>query len=166
MTVYKEFNVGGGRGGNPLGGFAPLIALVLFFVALFFLAKGVFWLLSWVAPILLLATAVIDYNVIVDYIKFLFKLLKENPIVGIIGIVLSVVGFPIVSGFLFLKAIARRGINAKMEDIKKQKEEEFVPYEEVTDEEDFLELPEIQKAPSAKGGHKGNDTSEYEDLFD
>jgi len=53
-----------------------------------------------------------------------------------------------------------------MEDIKKQKEEEFVPYEEVTDEEDFLELPEIQKAPSAKGGHKGNDTSEYEDLFD
>jgi len=165
MTVYKEFKVGGGKGASPLGGFGPIIALVLFFVMLFFVAKGVFWLLSWVAPILLLATIVIDYKVIVDYGKFLLKLLKENPIVGIIGAILTVVGFPVVSGFLFLKAIARKSIKAKMGQFKQEKEEEFVEFEEVVDEEDFLELPEMQKASRSKP--KGDPASnEYEDLFD
>jgi len=163
MTVYKEFNIGGGKGGSPFGMFGPILALTLFFVMLFFLAKGVFWILSWVAPVLLLATAIIDYKTITDYIQFLFKLLKDNPLLGLVGIVLTIVGFPVVSGFLFFKALARRAIKKRMGPAKEK--EEYADYEEVEDEvEDFLELPEVEKIQSQKG--RQGDTNEYEDLFD
>ena len=54
MTEYKEFRVGGSNG--PFGFLGPLLILAVFFTILFFVAKGVFWLLSWVAPVLLIAT--------------------------------------------------------------------------------------------------------------
>jgi len=54
MTIYKEFNLGGGKGGNPFGSFGPVIALVLLFVLLYFVAKGVFTILSWVARLVFL----------------------------------------------------------------------------------------------------------------
>lgn len=164
MTVYKEFNIGqGGRNSSPLGSFGPIIGLVLLFVLLYFVAKGVFTILSWVAPLLLIATAIIDYKVILDYGKFIFKLLKDNPIMGIVGIVLTVVGFPVVSGFLFFRALARRTIKSKVEQIKQQREGEYTEYEEVKeDEEDFLKLPPIEK-PKPQNRAADN---EYEDLFD
>lgn len=162
MTVYKEFNIGG-KSGGPFGSFGGVIALVLFFVMLYFLAKGLFWILSLVAPILLIATLVIDHKVVLDYGKFIFKLLKDNPLVGILGIVLSVVGFPIVSGFLFFKALARRTINSKLESIKKEREGEFAEYEEVVEDTDFLELPEVE---TVQRKPKANNSNEYEDLFD
>ncbi len=163
MTVYKEFNIGSGKG-SPLGSFGPIIALVLFFVLLFFVAKGLFWILSWVAPVLLLATLVIDHKVVVDYGKFIWKLLRENPLMGIVGIVLSVIGFPVVSGFLFLKAIARKTINSKLKSMgHTEEEEEFAEYEEVK-EEDFLKLPDVEKATRSRT--TDTSTNEYEDLFE
>jgi len=162
MTVYKEFNIGGQKGG-PFGSFGPIIALVLFFVLLYFVAKGVFTILSWVAPILLLATLVIDYKVVVDYFKFIGKLLKDNVLLGLAAIVLTIVGFPVVSGFLFFKAMARRAINSKMEEVQKKREGEFVEYEEIEDSEDFLKLPEAEPVRNTR---TAKDNNEYEDLFE
>lgn len=162
MTVYKEFNIGGKQGG-PLGSFGPIIALVLFFVLLYFIAKGVFTILSWVAPVLLLATLVIDYKVVIDYFKFIGKLLKDNILLGLVALVLTVIGFPVVSGFLFFKALTRRTIKSKMEEVQKRREGEFVEYEEIEDSEDFLNLPEAEPVKSTRSNKGSN---EYEDLFE
>ncbi|MBP6566265.1 MAG: hypothetical protein KA270_03800, partial [Saprospiraceae bacterium] len=103
MSVYREFKVGGSN--SPFGFLGPLLILAVFFTALFFLAKGVFWLLSWVAPILLIITLIIDYTVVTDFFKFVWKLLKENTIMGILAVLLVVFGYPIVAGYLFFKAL-------------------------------------------------------------
>ena len=137
--------------------------MVLFFVMLYFLAKGLFWILSLVAPILLIATLIIDHKVILDYGKFIFKLLKDNPLVGILGVLLTVVGFPVVSGFLFFKALARRTINSKLEAIKKERQGEYAEYEEIVEDVEFLELPQVEKVERNPSSNKGN---EYEDFFE
>jgi hypothetical protein len=154
MTVQKEFKFGGEN--NPLGTFGGLIILILFFVALFFIAKGIFTLLSYVAPVLLILSLIIDHTAVIDFGKFIIKLFKNNILVGILAVLLTIVGFPIVAGFIFFRSIIRR----KLKSITKEmnKEPEFVPYEEVVEEEDFLELPEMEHPPQEVD-------NDYDDLF-
>lgn len=157
MTVFKEFKFGGKQ--NPLGSFGPIIILVLGFVALYFFAKAAFTVLSFIAPVLLILALILDYTVITDYVKFIWKMLRENPLYGIVAIILSFLGFPIVSGFLALRAYLRRRTKTF---VKQQQDGKYIDYEEVTEEEDFLELPE----QPVKVKKKRDDNNEYNDLFD
>ncbi len=169
MTVYKEFNFG--NKGNSFGSFGPLIGLILFVTVLYFLVKGVFTLLSILAPFLLIAAAILDHTVITDFIKFVLKLLKENPLMGLIAIILSIMGFPVLFGFLFFKALARKNLK-KFTEKATQEKNKYDQYEEVKetkkdDEEDFLILPKIEKPQPVSKENKPQDKSgnEYDNLF-
>lgn len=165
MTVYKEFRIGGapgGRGGSPFGMLGPLLVLGAFMVLAYFIFKGIFTVLSFVAPVLLIITAIMDFSVITDYIKFVLKLLKDNPLMGIIGIILTVLAFPFVAGFLFFRAMMRRTIKKAQE----QQEPKYADFEDVTEEADYeiieddvesLELPEIEIEKPRK--------NDYDNLF-
>ncbi|MBK8546455.1 MAG: hypothetical protein IPL63_03435 [Saprospiraceae bacterium] len=145
MTIYKEFRVGGNNR-SPFGMLGPLLILSLFFIALYFLFKGMFYILNIIAPVLLILTLIIDYTVIKDFFIFLFKLLKENTVLGVLSIVLLFFGYPFVSGYLFTKAILRKTVKKKFESIQ-NREEKYTEYEEVEDqkEDDFLDLPPLEK---------------------
>lgn len=156
MTIYKEFSAGGKKG--PFGNLVPIAIMIFFFVSLFFLAKGIFTLLSWIAPALLIGAAILDYTVITDYFKFLGKMLKDNLIMGIVAVLLTVIGFPVVSGFLFFRAYVRK----KLKKRNQPRESDFIEYEDMSrDEEDFLILPEVEKpVPAVKKDNK------YNNLFE
>ena len=159
MSVYREYKVGSSN--SPFGFLGPLLILAVFFTALFFLAKGVFWLLSWVAPVLLIITLIIDYTVVTDFFKFVWKLLREKTIIGILAVLLVVFGYPIVSGYLFFKALGKRTIKKAYERVEKDKNI-FTDYEEVVEDDNFLELPPLNKRPEAPIQSKSN---EYDDMF-
>lgn len=141
---------------NGIIGFA---FMVLIFVALFFLAKGIFTILSWVAPVLIIGALLINYKTVLNFIKYMWALLKRNPLGGILGIILSVVGFPILSGFLFGKAILDRKVKKLSDEYQARREGEFVEYEEIIREESDLDLPPLEKTIRTKDG------DEYKDLF-
>lgn len=160
MTVYKEYRVGGS--GGPFGFLGPLLILAVFFTILFFVAKGVFWVLSWVAPVLLIATLIIDHRVVTDFLKFVWKLLQENPLMGIAALLLIFFGYPVVSGFLFVKAIGKRSIKNALNKME-QGRNTYTEYEEVTEEDDsFLELPPINKKKEPVRQAPSND---YDEMF-
>jgi hypothetical protein len=165
MTVYKEFRVGGGNGG-PFGFLGPLLILAVFFGALFFLAKGVFWLLSWVAPVLLIITLIVDHKVVTDFLKFVWKLLNENTLMGVLAVLLIFFGYPIVAGYLFFKAMGKRTIKKAYEKVEKQ-QNTYTEYEEVVEDDSFLELPPLQKRPEAPKQERSNPSSsnQYDDMF-
>ena len=128
---------------------------------MFFLAKGIFTLLSYVAPILIILSIIIDYTAIIDFGKFIVKLLKNNILVGILAILLTIVGFPFVAGFIFFRSIVRRKLKSiiKQHDPESQfKEPQFSEYEEIAEDTDFLELPAIEESPKQA-------ENDYEDLF-
>ncbi len=162
MTVYKEYRVGNGN--SPFGFFVPLIILAIFFATLYFLARGIFWLFSYLAPVFLIATLIIDYKVIVDFFKFIWKLLKEKTLFGIAAVVLTIFGYPFVSAYLFFKALSSRTIK----NVQKKMEEEqntFTEFEEVVDEDTtFLELPPLNSKKRENSKQQAK-PSEYDDMF-
>jgi len=152
--------------GNSLGG---ILLMVFIFVALYFIAKSIFTLLSWLAPVLLIGTAIINYKVLTGYGKWLFNLLKKNPLFGILAIIMTVVGFPVVAGFLFAKALLYRKADQMKQEYETQTQGELIDYEEI--EEDTivpLELPPIKRTqPKVRQNPKNPPpNNEYEQFFD
>ncbi|MBP6445954.1 MAG: hypothetical protein WAT46_16010 [Saprospiraceae bacterium] len=171
MTTYKEYRYGGGN--SPFGFLGPLLILAVFFTILFFMAKGLFWLLSWATPVLLILTLIIDYKVIKDFFSFIWKLLKENPWAGVLAVVMIVFAYPFVAGYLFIKALGKRSIKKAMEKVTQEKNT-YTDYEEVVEEDDsFLELPPLKRKPEPIRHEKGNvnenvkndKANEYDDMF-
>ncbi len=143
---------------NGIIGFA---FMVLLFVGLFFIAKGVFTVLAWIAPVLIILALLINYRTVLNYLKFMLGLLQRNPVGGIIGILLSFFGFPILAGVLFGKSILDRKVKKLNEAYQAEKDGEFVEFEEIvkSERETKLDLPPMEKQAPVK---KDN---QYEDLF-
>ena len=160
MTMYKEFRTGGSN--TPFGFLGPLLILALFFAGLFFLAKGLFWLLSWVAPVFLILTLIIDYTVVKDFFIYIWKLLNEKPLMGVFALLVVLFGYPFVAGYLFVKALGKRSVKKVLENVEKERNT-YTDYEEVEEDDDtFLELPPINKQPAPE---KLKKSSEYDDMF-
>lgn len=137
MQNQKEFQIKG----NTWGAIALLVIVL---IGIFFIARGIFWLLSILAPILLIAAVIIDHKVVLNYVKWLVDMLKRNVLVGLAAVALSVIGYPIVFAFLLGRAI----MNKRIKDVEKQ-ERAFREGELV----DFEELPRVELPDEgAQGG--------------
>ena len=119
------------------------IVMVAFFVLLFFIARGVFQILAFLAPVLIIAAILINYRTVTGFLKFLWNLVNRRPLMGILAIILTVLGFPVVSGILFGKSLLDRRMRQFIE--AQEPREEFTEYEEVFDENESLELPPLEK---------------------
>lgn len=157
MTYFKT---DGNSTRNLILGLVVVFAVIL---GVYFIAKGIFTLLYWLSPFLLVGALLLNYNVVVDYVKMLVKLFKQNAIVGIVAMVLTALAYPFVAAYLFGRAFfASKFSGLLFNKIQEKKEEKsFTEYEEVTEEEEFMEeefldLKEIKKEP------QGN---EYDNLF-
>ncbi len=155
---------------NPFNAIGAILVAILVFWGLSMIFSFVFKALAFIAPFLLIATAIIDYTTITDFVKWVFKMLKENPLMGIAAIMLTVFGFPIISGFLFGKAYLRKKVRKMASKYDVETNGEIVDYEEMEDiEEDFerLELPPKRKAePIRQKRAEENSADDYEQLFD
>ncbi|RLD21063.1 MAG: hypothetical protein DRI69_04980 [Bacteroidetes bacterium] len=133
-------------------GFSSVIGFLVavgFFILLFFMMRGIFTILAWAAPFLLIAAVLINYHTIINFGKWLYRLIRGNPIVGIVAVVLCVFGFPVVSGFLFGKALLDRKMQRLLEE--KNPQDEFIDYEEISNEP--LELKQLER----REGQERND---------
>ena len=146
---------------NPLSSIFGVLTIVLVVVGLFYIIGGIGSLLSMIAPVLIIATAIIDYKVLLNYGKWVINLLKKDVLIGIGGILLTVFGFPFVVTFLFVKALLYRKVKKMNKEFEKSSSGEFLEYEEVEDNAPSpLELPTIEIDEKPK--EKSND---YEQLF-
>lgn len=148
-------------GGGPFSSIGAVIFLVLFFLGLFFIARGIFYLLSWLAPIFLIATLIIDYKVVTNYLQWVISLFRSNVLFAIGMVLLTIFGFPIVSAYLFGKAILKRKIKKAKEEYEMQTEGQFVDYEEVESQpHEPVELPKLEKQK------KETPRSQYDQFFE
>lgn len=142
------------------GSLLGIVMIVGVLMVAWFMISGIFKILAFIAPILLIATLFLKWSVVVDYAKFIIKTIQENPVKGLLYGAGTFFGFPLVMAYLFFKALTLSQIEKRLG----KKQPKYAEYEEVeeqeVDDEDFLELPEIEKAEPTK--RSGN---EYEDLF-
>ena len=146
---------------NPLNAIMWIVMVIFAISFFFFIAKGIFSLLSYVAPLLFIASFILDRSVILNYGKFLINKIKTNPIIGIGATALSLLAFPLLGGYFFLRSLLNRNIKKKI-GVYKEREEAYTNYKEV--EDDFLSLPELENPVSDNKNDKSTD--DYEQLFD
>lgn len=144
-----------GLGNNSIIG---AIVMVVALIGIYFVAGFIISILYKWAWLLLIPAAIIDYKVITGYFNWLGRLTRKNTGAGIAAIAFSALFYPFVSIFLFGKALFKRRVKQAETEAKKQREGEFIEYEEVQDEKP-LELPEL------KSEKRESSKSDYEELF-
>lgn len=149
-----------------LDSLASLLLLVVFIIGMFFVLRGIFFILSWIAPVLLIAAFVIDRSVVIDYVKWLGSLVKSNPLLGVGTILLSLVGYMAVFPYLFFKALFKKKIKDVQQKYEQERQGELIDFEEIESKPnpDVLELPTLQKQERQQ--EKREKRSEYDKLFD
>ena len=85
-----------------------LLSSVLFIFLAFYALKGLFWVLTYLSPVLLIATLIIDPKVVTDYLKMLWNLLKTTPFFGVLCCGLSIFALPVIVFYLFGKMMMLR----------------------------------------------------------
>lgn len=150
MSNFKVFT---------LGRTNPFIVLAILFVVMFslvWIVKGLYSLLALAFPFLMIATAIINYRVILGFGKWMLNLFKSNPLMGVLAVLFTLIAHPLVAGFLLLRALGTRGQKGA-EDYYDLKKGQYVSYEEV-EEEDFLDLSDVKQS-------KAEIDNKYKDLF-
>lgn len=131
----------GGRGLNqfPGGGFGCLLFLVLAAIGGYYIVQGLYSILLWAAPALLVLALIINWRVFPDTLKSWFKTLEANPLNALLLLALAVLVFPFFSLYIFLKAVGYR----KLEQLRRQFDESNPP----RGEETFVEFEELESTP-------------------
>ena len=150
-----------------------VVAIIAIIWIIFQVISGLYSLLWYIGPILLIATFFMNKSVIFNYIKWIGKLFKTNPIAGAGAGFLSFFGFPFVSAFLFGKAFLLKKLDAVTSGGAK-KEEEFTEFEEVESEtieeldlEEFDEFEELETLERPeKNTDELTDSNDYESFFE
>lgn len=170
MQYKTSFNINGNRNQNPFNSIISLLIFVGILVLLFFLLKGFVTVLYWVAPVLLIATLVINYKIVADYAISIYETFQTDILMGMLKVVFTIFCYPFVIGWLFIKAIFYR----KMDTVKKQFEsqlkqqqtDQYAEFEEISTEINKDKKPDspiIIELPKAKEKEKNNP---YDNLFD
>jgi hypothetical protein len=103
-------------------------------ILIFVVARAFLKLLYFVAPVLIIVTAIINYKVILNYFKNIGNIFKKNPMMGIGAGLLSAFFYPVVIGFLFVQALLYRKADKIQKEVE-QKKGEYVEYEELESHE-------------------------------
>ena len=126
-----------------------IVVISIVLIALFFVAKGIFNLLYYIFPFLLIATLILDYKIVIKYLRMLFGLFKKNPIMAIAGILLTIFFYPAVTAGLFGIAFMNWRIKRNAKKAGGDKPGQYIDFEEVKDKplelEDILEKEPLKK---------------------
>jgi len=118
---------------------AGLILLLILGYFLFSVAKVLYIVLLYASPLLILSILFIKKEVLIDYFKRLIRGIRQQPLLGTLNTVVSILFLPFTLVGLLLKAIVSR----KVEKIQKEQgqpsfyntqEAEYTEYEDISDE--------------------------------
>ena len=160
------------KGFNIINLIPAILMLIAVFIAVGYIASGIYQILEFIALGLFLITLGLDIaygrKVILGFAKTLIALVRKNPLMGVIAIGLTFFFHPLVALFLFGKAMLLRKVDNLKKDFETRQEGQYAEYEEVDtsyeevpdEEPKLIELPPLREKP------KQQRRNDYEDLFE
>jgi len=119
----------------------PLMAILLtvgFFIAMYYIIRGFFFVIYWAAPLLVLAVLIIDYRLLLNHFKKLFVRIRREPASGVLWLIVNILALPLVALWLLIVGLFNRKVKKAENEIRRQREGEYVDYVEI--KEDRTEL--------------------------
>lgn len=149
MPYQRSFRTGG-NSNNPFGSIMSLLIFVGILVFLFFVVTSFVKLLYLVAPVLLIATLLINYRVVADYVTGVMETFRTDILFGVVKVLFSFFCYPFVIGWLFAKAMFYRKVNTLKKDMEQQMGQmnssegntQYAEYEELSSDLDINTKPE------------------------
>ncbi|WP_273444840.1 hypothetical protein [Neolewinella agarilytica] len=152
---------------SPLGGIGGLLIGLVFLYVLFKFVGWFFSILWWAAPIIFIASLIIDHKVFLGYIGSIKRLFQKNWIMGLAGGILSFVLFPIVAAYLLGMALFKKKLRERAVEMDEQVNGKWTEFEEVPEEPLELEIPYEELPPEPEPlARKDNKGTDYDELFD
>lgn len=160
------------KGFNIINLIPAILMLIAVFIAVGYIASGIYQILEFIALGLFLITLGLDIaygrKVILGFAKTLINLTRKNPLMGVISIGLTFFFHPLVALFLFGKAMLLRKVDNLKKDFETRQQDQYAEYEEVDtsyeevpdDKPKLIELPPLREKP------KQERRNDYEDLFE
>lgn len=151
--------------GNPLGMIVALLITAGILYLLFMAVGLALKLLLYAAPVLFIATLIINYRLVTDYFSGLVGSFRRHWPSGLFRLALTLLAFPIVIAWLFFKALlfkkmAQRTADSAYRPAGYSPESEQVDYEEL--ETRPLDAPEKLQADK----QPRQEDNRYDQLFD
>ncbi len=144
------------KSSNLIIGAIILIGIFLFTSVVFSL---IFRILTYLTPVLLIAALILDHKTVTGYVKWVIGLFKKETLWGVGATLLTIVGYPIVAGYLFGKAFLnyryKKEVKAAEDAAEEKKIGEYIEFEDLPEEK--VELPPLKEK-------KKQNT--YDDFFD
>lgn len=155
---------------SPFRSIMGIVFVILAIAVLYYVVTGILKILSFLTPVLFIATLIIDHKVVINYGKWIGGLLKNKLPYGIGAIILSVLGAPVLALYLFGKAMLKRQARKMKTNVEEQRRGKTTEYEEVVEEEEIefdlkdeeqiipLEIPKTTR-------RLRDERNSYDDLF-
>lgn len=158
------------KGFNIINLIPAILMLVAVFIAVGYIASGIYQILEFIALGLFLITLGLDIaygrKVVLGFAKTLINLVRKNPLMGVAAIGLTFFFHPLVALFLFGKAMLLRKVGNFKKDIETRQQGQYAEYEEVDYEEMPDEDPKLIELPPLREKPKQERRNDYEDLFE
>jgi len=149
---------------SPIAGIVAILFVAMMLWIAFSAVKGVFAILSWLALPLFVLAIIMNYKVVTGYIQWVFDKIKTDPVKGLLIAGGSVIGYPLVSAWLAFKAFTTKKMARSG---GQEKKGDYVKYEEVEEDDDFLELEDLDKVKTKqKQAQPQSRDNNYDDLFE
>lgn len=150
------------------------LAAFVFIYIMLNLVQGVYAILSFLAPVLLIGALFVNHKVVLQFGNFLINRLTKSPLTGIAYIAGTFFLFPLVAALLLVAAFGSKKLQGifnmpamETTESHKTEETEFEILDDdadvviIDDESEILLLPEKEKQKSPNRPS----SSKYEDLF-
>ena len=137
--------------------------MIVLFASLYFIVGGIWTILKYVSPVLIILALVFDYQTVINYGKWLIGMTQRSPLMGIAAILLSVILYPFVFAYLLTRAFLKRRYKGMVKEYERQRQGELIDYEEVHERPLDLNEP---PPPRQRARPQRPPRSEYDDLFE
>lgn len=154
------------QSGNPFGIFVSIGVGIIILVGIYYAVKMVFYLLMLLIPIFLIGAFIKDKTVFTDHLKWIKRIFKKNPVNGLIASVLSVIGLPVLSVFLFAKALMRNKVKEFQTQMEGKVKGEYTKYEDVTVKETPTTNEEVKIVELPRLERRQKEQNTYDELFE
>ncbi|NJC24960.1 hypothetical protein [Neolewinella antarctica] len=154
-------------GGSTLRTVGSIMVVLAVVYVIFQVLGFVFDVIIYVAPLLFIASLVIDHQVFLGFLGMLKRLFQRNWIYGVAAGIASVVFFPIVALYLLGMALFKKKVKDRRREMDEQVNGKWVDFEDVSEKPLDLDTPyeELPPAPQPSASRRGKDTG-YDELFD
>ena len=150
---------------SPVG---TIVGIVLFLAVLYVMFSIVGWIItllykySW---LILIAALIIDYRVVLGYLKGVKRLFDRNPVYGLIAAVATVVFYPFIFLYFLGMALFKKKVKEAQKEADIRRNGKWVDYEEVSEEPVDIDTEYRELPPPPQPQPRRREDGDYDQYF-